>query len=41
MVKYFYSSLEVGNMKVVVVDGLSGRMGQLFIEKVKAAKLPC
>ena len=28
-------------MKVVVVDGLSGRMGQLFIEKVKAAKLPC
>ena len=28
-------------MKVVVIDGQSGRMGQLFIERVKAAGLPC
>ena len=28
-------------MKVVVIDGQSGRMGQLFIEKAAAAKLPC
>ena len=28
-------------MKVVVIDGQSGRMGQLFIERAKAAGLPC
>ncbi len=28
-------------MKVVVIDGQSGRMGQLFIERAAAAKLPC
>lgn len=28
-------------MNVVVIDGQSGRMGQLFIERVKAAQLPC
>ena len=28
-------------MKVVVIDGQSGRMGQLFIERAKTAKLPC
>ena len=28
-------------MKVVVIDGQSGRMGQLFIERAKAAELPC
>ena len=28
-------------MKLVVIDGQSGRMGQLFIERVKAAALPC
>ena len=28
-------------MKVVVIDGQSGRMGQLFIERFKAAELPC
>lgn len=28
-------------MKVVVIDGQSGRMGQLFIEGAKTAKLPC
>ena len=28
-------------MKFVVIDGQSGRMGQLFIERVKAAGLPC
>ena len=28
-------------MKVVVIDGQSGRMGQLFLEKAAAAKLPC
>ncbi len=28
-------------MKVVVIDGQSGRMGQVFIERVKAAALPC
>lgn len=28
-------------MKVVVIDGQSGRMGQLFIERVKSAALPC
>ena len=27
--------------KVVVIDGRSGRTGQLFIERVKAAQLPC
>ena len=27
--------------KVVVIDGRSGRTGQLFIERVKAARLPC
>ena len=25
----------------VVIDGRSGRTGQLFIERVKAAQLPC
>lgn len=28
-------------MKVVVIDGQSGRMGQLFIERVRAAGLQC
>ncbi len=28
-------------MNVVVIDGQSGRMGQLFIERVRAAALPC
>ena len=28
-------------MKVVVIDGQSGRMGQLFIERAKGANLPC
>lgn len=28
-------------MRVVVIDGQSGRVGQLFIEKAIAAKLPC
>ena len=28
-------------MNIVVIDGQSGRMGQLFIERVKAAALPC
>jgi hypothetical protein len=28
-------------MRVVVIDGQSGRMGQLFIERAAAAGLPC
>lgn len=28
-------------MKVVVIDGQSGRIGQLFVEKVTRAKLSC
>ena len=28
-------------MNLVVIDGQSGRMGQLFIERVKAAALSC
>ncbi len=28
-------------MNVVVIDGQSGRMGQLFIERASAAGLPC
>lgn len=28
-------------MRVVVIDGQSGRMGQLFIERVRGAALPC
>lgn len=28
-------------MKVVVIDGQSGRMGQVLIERVRAAGLPC
>lgn len=28
-------------MKVVVIDGQSGRIGQLFVEKVVKAGLPC
>ena len=28
-------------MRVVVIDGQSGRIGQLFIERAAAAKLPC
>lgn len=28
-------------MKVIVIDGQSGRMGGLFIERAKAAALPC
>ena len=28
-------------MKVVVIDGQSGRIGQLFVEKVTRAKLDC
>ena len=28
-------------MKVVVIDGQSGRMGQLFLERAAAANLPC
>ena len=27
--------------KVVVIDGRSGRTGQLFIERIQAARLPC
>ena len=27
-------------MRVVVIDGQSGRMGQLFIERARAAELP-
>jgi len=27
--------------KLLVIDGQSGRMGQLFIERVRAAGLPC
>ena len=27
--------------KVVVIDGRSGRTGQLFIERIRAAQLPC
>ena len=26
---------------VLVIDGQSGRMGQLFIERAKAAGIPC
>ena len=28
-------------MKVLVIDGQSGRMGQVLIERVRAAALPC
>jgi len=28
-------------MKVAVIDGQSGRIGQLFVERVTKAKLPC
>ena len=28
-------------MKIVVIDGQGGRMGQLVVEKVKAEQLPC
>lgn len=28
-------------MKIVIIDGQSGRMGALIAERVKAAKLPC
>ena len=28
-------------MKVIVMDGQSGRIGQLFIEKARKAALPC
>ncbi|WP_418723727.1 DUF3842 family protein [Dysosmobacter sp.] len=28
-------------MKLVIIDGQSGRMGALIAERVKAAKLPC
>ena len=28
-------------MNVVVIDGQSGRMGQMFIERATAANLPC
>lgn len=28
-------------MRVVVIDGQSGRMGQVLIERIKAASLPC
>lgn len=28
-------------MKVVVIDGQSGRLGQAFIERAKSAALPC
>ena len=28
-------------MNVVVIDGQSGRMGQLFIQRARAAALPC
>ena len=28
-------------MKVIVIDGQSGRLGQLFIERAKATNLPC
>ena len=28
-------------MKIAVIDGQSGRMGQLFIQRLRAAELPC
>ena len=28
-------------MRVVVIDGQSGRMGQLLIDRIRAAELPC
>ena len=28
-------------MKLVVIDGQSGRMGQLLIDRIRAAELPC
>lgn len=28
-------------MGIVVIDGLSGRMGQLFIERLRASKITC
>lgn len=28
-------------MKVLVIDGQSGRMGQVLIERIRAAALPC
>ena len=28
-------------MKLVIIDGQSGRMGALLAERIKAAKLPC
>ena len=28
-------------MKLVVIDGQSGRMGQLLIDRIRAAALPC
>ena len=28
-------------MKLVVIDGQSGRMGQLLIERIRDAQLPC
>lgn len=28
-------------MKLVVIDGQSGRMGQLLIERIRGAQLPC
>ncbi len=28
-------------MNLVVIDGQSGRMGQLLIERIRAAQLPC
>ena len=28
-------------MKIVVIDGQGGRMGQLVVEKIKAEQLPC
>ncbi|MDD6572036.1 MAG: DUF3842 family protein [Thermoflexaceae bacterium] len=28
-------------MKVVIIDGQGGRMGQLLVEKIKESKIPC
>lgn len=32
---------EENNLKVVVIDGQSGRIGRLLVEKIREEKLPC
>ena len=41
MLKNVFSILCEVIMKVVVIDGQSGRIGQLFVEKAVKAKIPC